>query len=143
MVLAAFRRLPLPRAVAQVQPEDRTLVNLDTIFYTRLQLGDMPVTLLGQPVVVRPSVESYTFNFGDGTTSGPTKNPGAPYPRKDITHKYVDTGGVAASVSVTYTARFSVGGGPWQDVPGTVTVTGPATPLRVVAARSQLIAGSS
>jgi hypothetical protein len=141
MVLAAFRRLPLPKAPTLVQPADRTLVNFDTIFYTRVRVGDMPVTLLGQRVVVRPKPQSYLFDFGDGASFGPTTNPGAPYPRKDITHVYPHTGAVTASVAVTYSAQFSVGGGPWQDVPGTVTVDGPQRAVRIVAARSELIAG--
>ena len=36
-----------------------------------------------------------------------------------------------ASVDVTYTARFRVNGGAWQDIAETVTITGPATSLRV------------
>lgn len=142
IVLEAFRRLPLPRAKALVQPTDRTLVNFDTIFYTRVQVGDIPLTLLGQPVVVRPKVESYVFRFGDGTSFGPTANAGGPYPRKDITHAYARRGSVTASVVTTYSAQFSVSGGPWQPVPDTVAVEGPGTPVQVVAARSELIAGA-
>ena len=141
MVLEAFRRLPLPRAKALVQPTDRTLVNFDTIFYTRVQVGDIPLTLLGQPIVVRPKVESYVFRFGDGTSFGPTANAGGPYPRKDITHAYARSGSVTASVVTTYSAQFSVSGGAWQPVPDTVAVEGPGTPVRVVGARSELIAG--
>jgi hypothetical protein len=143
MVLEAFKRLPLPAAPALVQPKDRTLVNFDTIFYTRVRVGDMPVTLLGQRVVVRPRVQSFLYDFGDGETFGPTTNPGAPYPRKDITHVYARRGAVEASVAVTYRGQYSVAGGPWQEVPGSVTIAGPPTPVRIVGARSELIAGDS
>jgi hypothetical protein len=39
---------------------------------------------------------------------------------------------VTPSVQVTYTARFRVEGGAWQQIPQTVTVDGPPTSLRVV-----------
>jgi len=45
---------------------------------------------------------------------------------------------VQPSVDVTYTARFRVNGGAWRDVPGTVTITGPATGLRVSEATAVL-----
>ena len=38
---------------------------------------------------------------------------------------------VRTSVDVTYTARFRVGNGGWQDIPETVTITGPAGALRI------------
>ena len=37
-------------------------------------------------------------------------------------------------MDVTYTARFRVSGGGWQDVAGTVTISGPATDLRIAEA---------
>ena len=56
----------------------------------------------------------------------------AKYPAKDVTHLYQDAHlTVQTSVDVTYTARFSVGGGPWQTIPGAVTIAGPPAPLRI------------
>jgi len=46
---------------------------------------------------------------------------------------------VAPSVDTTYTARFRVEGGPWLDVPGSVTVSGAAVDLEVVTATPTLI----
>jgi hypothetical protein len=37
-------------------------------------------------------------------------------------------------VDVTYSARFRVNGGTWQDIPETVTIAGPETVLRVAEA---------
>ncbi len=42
------------------------------------------------------------------------------------------------SVDVTYTARFRVNGGAWQDIPDTVTIAGPSTDLRVSEATAVL-----
>jgi hypothetical protein len=41
---------------------------------------------------------------------------------------------VQAAVDVTYTARFRLAGGRWQDIAQTLTITGPPTPLRVAEA---------
>lgn len=46
------------------------------------------------------------------------------------------------SVATTYAAQFRVGGGPWRDVAGTVTIPGTPEGLRVVTARPVLVGGS-
>lgn len=140
-VLTAFRRLPLPAGTLQVQPNGRTLVNLDTIFSAQSTLPAAPyaLTLLGHDVRVRAHEQTWTFDFGDGTALD-SDTPGAPYPRRDITHDYTRKGSYQVSVQVTYTGQYSVDGGGWQDVPGTATVPGAPVPLQVLEARTQLVA---
>jgi hypothetical protein len=139
MVTAAFRRLPLPAARLQVQPPNgRTLVNFATNFYT--ERGDLTrsVTLLGRRVDLRITASSYTWRFGDGSTAT-TSEPGAPYPALDVTHDYRKAGRVTPSVDTTYTAEFSVDGGPWRPVTGTVTIPGAPVGLRVLTATPTLV----
>lgn len=139
MVAAAFRRLELPAAQLEVQPPNgRTLVNFATNFYT--QRGDLTrtVTLLGRQVDLRIHPTTYTWSFGDGTTTTTTE-PGAPYPALDVTHEYRKHGRVAPSVDTTYSAEFSVDGGPWRPVNGTVTIPGPPVDLRVLTATPTLV----
>ena len=77
---------------------------------------------------IRPS--RFEWAHGDGTTAT-TATPGAPYPAKDVVHRYADAHTtVQHHVSVTWSAEWSLNGGPLQPVNGTVTTTGPATPLR-------------
>ena len=131
LVQSAFRTIGLPSLTALTQPEDKTLVNFPTIFYTRPADFTRTIALLGQPVTVHASPVGFTWQHGDGT-SQTTSGPGAPYPAKDVTHEYIDAHvTVGARVDVTYAGRFRVGGGPWQAIPGTVTISGPDTPLRV------------
>jgi len=60
---------------------------------------------------------------------------GAPYPSKDVVHRYQKAHRtVAHSVTIVWTARYRVGKGPWRDVPGSVSTTGPATDLRIAEA---------
>lgn len=134
MVARAFQHVPLPGLVTHVQPKDKTLVDFDTIFYTDAQPITRTVTLLGQQVRLQITPSRFTWSYGDGseqTTSGP----GAPYPSKEVTHRYPHAHTtVAAHVSVTWTAEYSVNGGGLQPVDGTVTTTGPDTGLRIAEA---------
>jgi hypothetical protein len=122
-----FRRLRV-----KVQPAGRTLVNLDTILYTNENtISTNTVTLLGFPVVVEATPMSYSWNFGDGSPALTTTSPGAPYPSKEITHKYMHRGSANVSVTTNYAARFNVAGNGWQYVDGTVPIAGPATAVLI------------
>lgn len=141
MVLEEIRRVGLPALQVQVQPADKTLVNFDTIFYTRPEPFTRTLTILGRQVEVRAEPTSFHWRYGDGHTAT-TTTPGAPYPAKDIVHKYTDADvTVSPSVDVSYHARFRVGGGDWQDIPETITITGPATDLAIVEGTPVLTGG--
>ena len=138
LVLNAIRRIGLPELTAQTQPTDKTLVNFATIFYAEPQPFTRSTTLLGQDVDIVATPSQYTWHHGDGTTDT-TATPGAPYPSKDITYRYVDAHTtVTPRVDVTYTARFRVNGGAWQNIDETVTITGPTSDLRISEATAVL-----
>ena len=138
LVLNAIRRIGLPELTAQTQPTDKTLVNFATIFYAEPQPFTRSVTLLGQPVDIEATPSQYTWHHGDGTTST-TATPGAPYPSKEVTYSYSDAHTtVTPSVDVTYTARFRVNSGTWQDINETVTIAGPTSSLRISEATAVL-----
>lgn len=142
IVGAAFRRIPLPAAELIVQPPGgRTLVNFETNFYTERDEFTRAVTLLGRRVVLRIWPERFGWRFGDGHIRW-TSTPGAKYPDLEVTHRYLQAGRVMPSVATTYAAQFRVGGGPWRDVAGTVTIPGTPEGLRVVTARPVLVGGS-
>jgi hypothetical protein len=132
MVLSALRRVGLPELTTIIQPSDKTLVNFDTIFYTDPQPVSLQLTILGQGVEVEANPTTYHWVFGDGTEIT-TESPGAPYPSKDVLHRYADADvTVQPHVEAVYSARFRVSGGPWQEIQETVTTVGPPTELRVV-----------
>lgn len=138
MVLDEIRRIGLPTLQARTQPEGKTLVNFDTIFYTEAEPFSATVTLLGRQVDVVAEPTSYTWHHGDGATTT-TSTPGAPYPSTDITYRYAraDTT-VRPRVDVTYTARFRVNGGEWRDIDETVSIIGPEGSLRIAEAHATL-----
>lgn len=131
MVLRAFRQVPVPTSTSVAQPAGRTLVNFDTIFHTTADPFTRQVTLLGQNVTLDIHATRFDWTWGDGTQSSTTV-PGAPYPAKQVVHRYPHAHTtVRHHVTVTWGATYSVGDGPQQDVPGTVTRAGPPTGLHI------------
>ena len=138
LVLTELRRIGLPALEAKTQPEGKTLVNFETIFYTEPEPFTPTISLLDQRVDVEATPSSYTWHHGDGTSAS-TVSPGARYPTQDVIHEYTDAHTtVSPRVDVTYTARFRVNGGAWQDIPETVTITGPGGSLRIAEATAVL-----
>jgi hypothetical protein len=139
-VQKAFAELKLDPGTLVVQPPDGlTLVNFKTNFYTTTTTPTtLTVTLLDQPVTIEATPATYTWHFGDGQNSS-TTHPGAPYPKLTITHNYQLKGDYLPSLSTTYTGRYKITDGPWQTIPGTVTIDGPGQPLRAIEAKPKLV----
>ena len=133
-VLSALRRVGLPLLETHVQPDGKTLINFDTIFHTDPETVSLNLTILGQSVDVEATPSKYLWVFGDGS-SATTTTPGDPYPAKTVVHRYTDARvTVHPHVEVTYSARFRVNGGSWQDIPESVTTVGPDETLRIAEA---------
>lgn len=130
-ILNAVREIGLPSLQVRIQPNDETLVNIDTIFYTEPQPFERSVELLGFDIDLQAAPVSYQWVHGDGTIRSTTR-PGRPYPEMDVTHRYREPAdGVRARVDVTYRVRFRVDDGPWQTLSQTLIASGPAAELDV------------
>jgi len=130
-ILTAAREVGMPPLKVQIQPGGRTLVNVDTIFYTDPTHLRRTVTLLGHSVRLDAAPVRYTWVHGDGTRAS-TSTPGRPYPAKDVTHQYRrPDDNLRARVDTTYRVRYSVDGGGWADLAETLTAPGPTTTLDV------------
>jgi hypothetical protein len=130
-ILTAAREVGMPPLRLRIQPGGRTLVNVDTIFYTDPAHLRRTVTLLGHRVRLDAAPVRYTWVHGDGTRAN-TSKPGRPYPAKDVTHQYKQPDdNLRARVDTTYRVRYSVDGGGWADLAETLTAPGPATTLDV------------
>jgi hypothetical protein len=139
LVAIAFRRIPLPPSTFSIQPPGgKTLVNFATNFFTKERTLDRTVRLLGQRVDLRIEAHSYTWHFDDGESITTTK-PGAPYPKLQVTHNYLQTGGYRPALDITWVANYRVNGGSWQPVPGSVTIEGGPTDLQAIEARPTLV----
>jgi hypothetical protein len=138
LVARAFQRIPLPSLRSVTQPADKTLINFDTIFFVDAQPLHRTLTLLGQRVELAITPSTFRWVHGDGTTAV-THTAGAAYPAKDVVYRYQHAHTtVRQHVEIVWTARWSLNGGSFQDVDGTVTTIGPETPLRVAEATPAL-----
>ena len=139
-VLSAVRRVGPPPG--SVKAPRYTLVNLETTFYTKPQTVNRSLTIISYNVDVHIEPASYTWHWGDGD-SDTTRTPGQPYPSTQVTHTYsraTHDDNLSLSVDVTYTARYRVAGGPWQQIPTQLTINGAATALPVKEASAVLVA---
>ena len=146
----AFRQLPFSKPRVGIEPEgNKTLVNLPTYFRAEwpgdagLQPGEVsaPVQLLTWSVEFRIAARSYDFHYGDGSSSGPTTDPGGVYPDGAIRHTYTEpTAGARVSVDAQLTAQYRANGGPWQDIDSVADLQDePVTTLQVREAHARLV----
>lgn len=136
----AVSEIPMPSLQIQVQPGERTLVNVPTIFHTDPRTLRESVTLLGIDIDVEATPTRYTWHPGDGTSKTTTK-PGRPYPAKDVTHTYRRVADeVRPRVDTTYSVRYRVDGGAWTPLGQTLTAQGAPTSLEVEEAAPVLVA---
>ena len=145
MILEQFHRTDFALPTMSIEPPDgRTLVNLP-VFYQLIwptdgyEPGEIDTTdIIGFEVRIRPTLDSATYHFGDGESSGPTASLGGPYPDGDITHEYTSAATVEPHITVVYGGEVSVDGGPWSTIPGTATIDGPLSPLDVLTSNNRL-----
>lgn len=129
-----FTSVVVLRGEAEVSPEPDTLVNIPTVFTTNAPASyDIPLTLLGQSVVITATAQRYTWHFGDGESASTTE------PRGRIEHEYAKAETVDAYVVIEWSGTFRVNGGASQPITGTATTTGAPTQVEVKQARAELV----
>lgn len=145
----ARKRVPTP-AIGVAPPGGATLVNLQTLLWvdTPADRSLGTVTLVGQPVAIEVHVAAVRWSFGDGLTDA-ASGPGKRYDTSDpctavlcphyYGHVYRRTGAMTVSATVTWSARYRVGAGAWQQVPGEVPGRPASTRLAVREARGVLV----
>jgi hypothetical protein len=143
----------LPTIAVGTTARTATLVNVQTLLWAdtsaRRDLGT--VVLLNQPVRLRVDLHHASWDFGDGhadTTTGPGKAYDADAdPCSSVTcsryygHTYTITGPMTITLTVTWTATYSLDGATWQIVDAG-PITGPADTRTITArqARGVLVA---
>jgi hypothetical protein len=140
LIIRQFKRIEWPASRLVVQPRGgKTLVNFKTNFYTPdHRLIDQSVTVAGQQVTIRAIPVSYTWYFGDDTSTI-TTSPGSPHPDLEITHEYSRVDEVAVRLDTTYAGEYRIGNGDWASIQETLTVAGAPQDLQIVEALPQLV----
>ena len=132
-----FQRVVVLKGIAEVTPRPDTLVNIDTVFTTAAPASyDIPLTILGQSVVITATADSWTWFFGDGSSSRVEAKGTA----GRTTHEYVTAAGRGAYVVIEWTGTYRIGGDPQvRAVTGTATTTGEPIQVLVRQARTELV----
>jgi hypothetical protein len=128
------------------EPGGWGMVGMHTNFVVRAPVSTASGTLLGRSAQVRFTPVSFSWDYGDGgtatTSTGGDTWPGLGVPDFSPTptsHVYAARGGYTASATVTYTAVYSIGGGAWQPVIGTLTLSAGDAPVTIVQAKTVLV----
>lgn len=136
-----FASMPVQPLVASAGPPEGWLpVNMVNVLYAESETQTMDMTLLGTPVQVRAIPVSYHWDLGDGNTIT-TTDPGAPYPSEQVSATYTQEGWYDVTLTTTFSGQFSVAGGAWQDIDGTIDVASEPIPIFSKSLESRLVNG--
>lgn len=116
--------IPMPGVTINHSPNINGVVHLPTWFWASGYDGS-PITVsksaFGSTVAVKATPTTYTWDFGDGSSTFSTTSLGVPWPQTagDITHTYnqLSTSGFPVSVTFNFTVSYQVNGGPVQPLP--------------------------
>jgi hypothetical protein len=136
-----FARMPVDPLPAHAGPVDGWLpVNMVNVLYTEPETQLLSTELLDTPVAIRATPTSFHWDLGDGNTIT-TTTPGNPFPAETISATYTQEGWYDITLTTTFAGQFSVAGGPWQDIDGTIEVTSDPVPLYSKSLESRLVNG--
>jgi hypothetical protein len=139
----AFTKLVPHATISAAAQHGVSLVNAETLYWldtpTTVDLGTTP--LLGQPVQLLATVATVHWNFGDGHTAT-SQGPGRPFTTTDhcntttcpdwFGHTYTDPApNLTVTATTTWTGRYSINGGPFTAITGTVTAPPATIPMQV------------
>lgn len=141
LILSEFQSRPILSGLMGMQPTPYTLVNYNTNFYVNSveQTFDFEMFQQDIRIVARPT--EFEWNYGDGTSYGPVPYAGASLPRDQwgeettTSHVYLETGEYQASVTVYFSAEYSINGGPFVPIDGRATV--PSAPQTISVWKSE------
>jgi hypothetical protein len=136
-----FESMPVEPLAASAGPERGWLpVNMVNVLHAEAETQSMTMQLLGTPVEVRAIPVLYHWDLGDGNTLSTTE-PGTPYPSEAVSATYRYEGWYDVTLTTTFSGQFSVDGGPWQDIDGTIEVASEAIPIYSKSLESRLVNG--
>lgn len=136
-----FAKLPVKPSVAHAGPSDGWLpAGMPNVLHAESEPQVLDTTLLDTPVSVRATAQSYHWELGDGNTID-TEKPGKPYPSEEISSTYAYEGWYDVTLTTTFTGEFSVNGGEWQPIDGTIEVASEPIAIYSKSLESRLVDG--
>ncbi|MGY5766384.1 hypothetical protein ACXET9_14435 [Brachybacterium sp. DNPG3] len=136
-----FARLPVEGLVAHAGPEVGWVpVNMVVVLYAETRTQVLETELLGVPVRVRAMPVEFRWDLGDGS-SIVTSDPGEPFPSEAVSSEYRYEGWYDIELTTTFAGQFSVDGGEWQDIVGTIEVASDPVAIFSKSFESRLVDG--
>jgi hypothetical protein len=139
----------LPSVGIGATASKRALVNLEALYWADTAVArDLgTVALVGTDVELRAHFNSARWDFGDGSPTVATTEPGRAFTADQhcgtaqcahfFGHTYTTSGPMTVSMTVSWQVQFRILGGPWQDVPG--VVAGPTSSVEVRVSQAQAV----
>lgn len=118
-----FEQLPVNAGTSRIQPSPHTLRGAETNFYAEASEQSFNVNMLGQKVAIVAKPVQYRWDYGDGTSLGPTTTMGGPLPqdrwgeKTRPSHAYAETGDFSVVLTTYFQGTYSVNGGPALPIP--------------------------
>ncbi len=152
LAVSEFYRASPRVSVPLTAPATTTLANFPNIFWSDVAPYEQPTSITVANVRLRLVPARYVWDFGDSETMI-TTDAGKPYdPQlvkttqdalKNYTHlhRYTHLGTFDLKLTIVFNGQYSINGGAWTDITGSVQATSPTHPLTVKQARGQLING--
>jgi hypothetical protein len=89
-------------------------------------------------VQFRITARSYDFHYGDGTSSGPSPDPGGTYPTGQIRHTYTRPQTATVRLDAVLGGQYRINTGPWTDLDTTADLPNePTTTLTIRQAQAR------
>lgn len=123
LIQREFDRLPIIPGKLTAQPSPHTLRGAETNFYADAALQEFDITILAQRIHIIAKPVQYRWNYGDGSSLGPTTTMGGPLPqdrwgeKTRTSHAYAATGDFSVVLTTYFQGRYSVNGGPALPIP--------------------------
>jgi hypothetical protein len=118
-----FEQLPVNAGISGIQPTPHTLRGAETNFYAEASEQTFNVIMLGQKVAIIAKPVQYRWDYGDGSSLGPTTTMGGPLPqdrwgeKTGTSHAYAQTGDFDVVLTTYFQGTYSVNGGPALPIP--------------------------
>lgn len=146
IVISDLARFAPASVLATAEPGNVGIAGMPTNFTAAATPQVQGGELFGVPLRVRFVPAGYDYTYGDGSSATLT-TPGqtwealgqAQFTPTPTSHVYRKPGVYPARVDIRYTAQVDLGGG-WIDIPGQLTTNGATQEIRILEARTALVA---
>ncbi|WP_194763282.1 hypothetical protein [Microbacterium sp. UFMG61] len=146
ITITDLARFAPPPVSAKAEPGNVGIADLPTNFTTTATTHTQAGELFGIPLTVRFTPDTYAYDYGDGTTATLTA-PGQTWEALGLpqfsptaaTHVYRERGEYSVILITGYTVEIDLGTG-WIPLAGQITTTGTPQTIRILEARTALVA---